>query len=60
MMKPIMLSVYGAETVCASCVNMPTAKDTYEWLEAALKENIRISLLRCNTSIFMSRLTMNR
>ncbi|AGI30346.1 YuzD family protein [Bacillus subtilis] len=37
MMKPVMLSVYGAETVCASCVNMPTAKDTYEWLEAALK-----------------------
>ncbi|AGE64816.1 sulfur oxido-reduction management enzyme [Bacillus subtilis HJ5] len=36
-MKPVMLSVYGAETVCASCVNMPTAKDTYEWLEAALK-----------------------
>lgn len=36
-MKPVMLSVYGAENVCASCVNMPTAKDTYEWLEAALK-----------------------
>ncbi|MDR4436374.1 YuzD family protein [Bacillus tequilensis] len=37
MTKPVKLSVYGAETVCASCVNMPTAKDTYEWLEAALK-----------------------
>ncbi|MBL3648295.1 YuzD family protein [Bacillus vallismortis] len=37
MTKPVMLSVYGAETICASCVNMPTAKDTYEWLEAALK-----------------------
>ncbi|MGG0774433.1 YuzD family protein [Bacillus rugosus] len=37
MTKPVMLSVYGAETVCASCVNMPTAKDTYEWLGAALK-----------------------
>ncbi|APH66043.1 MULTISPECIES: YuzD family protein [Bacillus] len=37
MTKPVVLSVYGAETVCASCVNMPTAKDTYEWLEAALK-----------------------
>ncbi|MDM5303123.1 YuzD family protein [Bacillus subtilis] len=37
MAKPVMLSVYGAETICASCVNMPTAKDTYEWLEAALK-----------------------
>ncbi|AIK45560.1 YuzD family protein [Bacillus atrophaeus] len=37
MKKPVMLSVYGAETMCASCVNMPAAKDTYEWLEAALK-----------------------
>ncbi|MBV5123462.1 YuzD family protein [Bacillus halotolerans] len=37
MTKTVMLSVYGAETICASCVNMPTAKDTFEWLEAALK-----------------------
>ncbi|MCP6681651.1 YuzD family protein [Bacillus nakamurai] len=37
MTEPIMLSVYGAETICTSCVNMPGAKDTFEWLEAALK-----------------------
>lgn len=37
MTKPVTLSVYGAETLCASCVNMPSAKDTFEWLEAALK-----------------------
>ncbi|WP_019243786.1 MULTISPECIES: YuzD family protein [Bacillus] len=28
--------VYGAEQLCASCVNLPSSKDTYEWLEAAL------------------------
>ena len=28
--------IYGAEQICASCVNLPSSKDTYEWLEAAL------------------------
>ncbi|KIV59964.1 disulfide oxidoreductase [Aneurinibacillus migulanus] len=28
--------VFGAEQLCASCVNLPSAKDTAEWLEAAL------------------------
>lgn len=28
--------VYGAEQICASCVNAPSSKDTKEWLEAAL------------------------
>lgn len=37
MPKQVELSVYGAEVLCASCVNMPSAKETYEWLEAALK-----------------------
>jgi disulfide oxidoreductase YuzD len=37
MTKPVELSVYGAEVICASCVNMPSSKETYEWLEAALK-----------------------
>lgn len=37
MTKQVELSVYGAEVLCASCVNMPSAKETYEWLEAALK-----------------------
>ncbi len=32
----VTLYVFGAEVVCASCVNMPTAKETFEWLEAAL------------------------
>ncbi len=35
-LEQAILYVYGAEVVCASCVNMPTAKETLEWLEAAL------------------------
>lgn len=30
------LTVYGAEDVCASCVQAPPAKATAEWLQAAL------------------------
>ncbi|MDV6378915.1 YuzD family protein [Sporosarcina sp. GW1-11] len=33
---PVIIEVYGAEIQCASCVNAPSSKDTYEWLEAAL------------------------
>ena len=35
--KPVEVCVYGAEIICASCVNLPSSKETYEWLEAALK-----------------------
>lgn len=35
--KPIEICVYGAEVVCPSCVNLPSSKETYEWLEAAIK-----------------------
>lgn len=28
--------VYGAEQICASCVNLPSSKETYEWIEAAV------------------------
>ena len=31
-----MIEVYGADVICASCVNAPSAKDTHEWLEAAI------------------------
>ncbi|MFN2744125.1 MULTISPECIES: YuzD family protein [Bacillus] len=37
MKKPAELFVYGAEVLCPSCVNLPSSKETYEWLEAALK-----------------------
>ncbi|MTH53858.1 DUF1462 family protein [Bacillus mangrovi] len=30
------IDVYGAEVLCPSCVNMPSAKKTHEWLQAAL------------------------
>ncbi len=36
-MKSVEICVYGAEILCPSCVNLPSAKETYEWLEAALK-----------------------
>lgn len=34
--REVEISVYGAEQVCASCVNLPSTKDTYEWLAAAI------------------------
>ncbi|WPP35814.1 YuzD family protein [Bacillus sonorensis] len=37
MTKPAELFVYGADVLCPSCVNLPSSKETYEWLEAALK-----------------------
>lgn len=30
------ICIYGAEVLCASCVNLPSAKETSEWLEAAI------------------------
>ncbi|EHL79521.1 hypothetical protein HMPREF1015_01073 [Bacillus smithii 7_3_47FAA] len=35
--KPIEIVVYGAEQICASCVHLPSSKDTFEWLTAALE-----------------------
>ncbi|QDI91314.1 DUF1462 family protein [Salicibibacter halophilus] len=32
----ITITVYGAEKKCASCVNLPSAWETKEWLEALL------------------------
>lgn len=36
MKQEVEMTVYGAEQLCPSCVNLPSAKETYEWLEAAL------------------------
>ena len=30
------IEVFGTEVLCASCVNAPSSKDTYEWLQAAI------------------------
>lgn len=32
----VRLIVYGAEVKCASCVNAPGSRETYEWLQAAI------------------------
>jgi disulfide oxidoreductase YuzD len=34
--KPVEIEIYGATQICASCVNLPSSKDTYEWLQAAI------------------------
>jgi len=34
--EEVEIFVYGAEQLCPSCVNLPSSKETYEWLEAAL------------------------
>lgn len=36
MLRQVELTVYGAEVLCPSCVNLPSSKETYEWLQAAL------------------------
>lgn len=36
MRKTAEIHIYGAEQICASCVNLPSSKETYEWLEAAI------------------------
>lgn len=38
-MEPITLTVYGAEEKCASCIHLPSAIETFEWLEAAVSRN---------------------
>lgn len=32
----VLITVYGADQICASCVGAPGSKDTYEWLQAAI------------------------
>lgn len=34
--ESIIITVYGAKQICASCVGAPGSKDTYEWLQAAI------------------------
>lgn len=34
--QPTIIEVFGANIICASCVNAPSSVDTYEWLQAAL------------------------
>ncbi|WP_430784522.1 YuzD family protein [Virgibacillus flavescens] len=34
--KKAVITVYGAEQICASCVGAPGSRDTFEWLQAAI------------------------
>jgi len=34
--KAVKITVYGAEQKCASCIHLPSALETKEWLEAAI------------------------
>ncbi|WP_339254561.1 YuzD family protein [Sporosarcina sp. FSL W8-0480] len=34
--QKVKIEIYGADIICASCVNAPSSKDTYEWLQAAI------------------------
>ncbi|PKR78106.1 disulfide oxidoreductase [Halalkalibacillus sediminis] len=36
MKNEVELVVYGAEVLCPSCVNLPSSKEQYEWLQAAI------------------------
>lgn len=35
--QEVEIIVYGAEQLCPSCVNLPSSKETFEWIEAAVK-----------------------
>jgi disulfide oxidoreductase YuzD len=32
----VTIIVYGAEQICQSCAGLPSSKDTFEWLQAAI------------------------
>lgn len=34
--KIVEVIIYGTEQLCPSCVQMPSSKDTFEWLQAAV------------------------
>ncbi|TFJ92779.1 YuzD family protein [Lentibacillus salicampi] len=43
MTDDILITVLGAEQICASCVGAPGSWDTYEWLQAAIGRKYRDS-----------------
>ncbi|MBM4760732.1 YuzD family protein [Bacillus sp. B15-48] len=40
-LKKIEIIVYGADQLCPSCVSLPSSKETYEWLEAAISRKYK-------------------
>ncbi len=35
-MEAYTITVYGAEEKCSSCIHLPSARETFDWLEAAI------------------------
>ncbi|CAD7360337.1 MULTISPECIES: YuzD family protein [Staphylococcus] len=35
-MRKVSVVVYGADVICASCVNAPSSENTYDWLKTLL------------------------
>ncbi|WOS96061.1 YuzD family protein [Nosocomiicoccus massiliensis] len=42
------VNVYGRDVICASCVNAPSSKDTYQWLEALFSKKYPDADIRVN------------
>ncbi|MFY0544764.1 YuzD family protein [Brevibacillus sp. H7] len=51
------IKVYGTEQLCASCVNLPSAKETAAWLEAALSRKYGNDRIRISYSDFQQPVT---
>ncbi|PYZ95733.1 disulfide oxidoreductase [Alteribacter lacisalsi] len=53
-MSRIVITVYGAEEKCASCINLPSALETKEWLEAAVARRFpgaSVSFVYCDIDL---------
>jgi len=46
------IKVFGTEQLCASCVNLPSAKETADWLQAALSRKYGSDSIRVTYSDF--------
>ncbi|NEU30071.1 DUF1462 family protein [bacterium LRH843] len=44
-MKKLSITVYGADEKCQSCLHLPSAKETFEWLEAAVSRKFSESVI---------------
>ncbi|WP_042142981.1 YuzD family protein [Paucisalibacillus sp. EB02] len=44
--KKVLITVYGAQQICASCVGAPGSIDTYEWLQAAISRKYETDGIR--------------
>lgn len=48
----VQIKVYGTEQLCASCVNLPSAKETADWLHAAITRKYGIDSVQITYSDF--------